>query len=358
MRLLYVYRSRKILKSAWVVFLKFLYLFLFIFTIIGFPIKYYSYTLVPMIQAENPNISAREVLKLSEKMMAGNKWHTFRLDLSFIGWIILSILTFGLLEYLWLNPYRYSAMAELYAQIREEAKTKEIPGTELLNDDLLFAPHPESLPKDCEEGMYPAPLNPNIPHRVHTGKHLHWTQVEAKAHYTILNLIILFFVFSFIGWIWECSLEFIKHGWFVNRGTMYGPWIPIYGVGAMAILIIINRLNKRPFISFVSIMVFCGIIEYVGATILWYTKHLKYWDYSGFFLNIQGRVCLEGLLAFGILGMVGMYLIGPLADSLLERIPKQTRVGVAGVLIAAFSTDFIYCHFHPHTGPGITSDLK
>lgn len=78
----------------------------------------YSYRMVPYILAENPEIEATEVLKMSREMMKGNKWNTFVLDLSFIGWIILSVCTLGIVGVFYTNPYMYATDAELYKAIK------------------------------------------------------------------------------------------------------------------------------------------------------------------------------------------------------------------------------------------------
>ena len=83
-------------------------------------IKGYAYRMVPYILAENPDMNYKEALDLSSKMMYGNKWKSFVLDLSFIGWIILSILTFGILLLFYVNPYIGSTNAELYKAIKAE----------------------------------------------------------------------------------------------------------------------------------------------------------------------------------------------------------------------------------------------
>lgn len=78
----------------------------------------YSYRMVPYILAENPDMEATEVLKLSRSMMSGNKWKAFVLDLSFLGWIILSLFTCGILAIFYTNPYMYATDAELYKTIK------------------------------------------------------------------------------------------------------------------------------------------------------------------------------------------------------------------------------------------------
>ncbi|MDR1422386.1 MAG: putative ABC transporter permease [Coriobacteriales bacterium] len=182
--------------------------------------------------------------------------------------------------------------------------------------------------------------------------------LEAKAHYSATNLLLMFFLFSFVGWAWECLIVFIQGGIFINRGSLYGPWIPIYGFGGLAVLLFLGRLNKRPLLCFFAIIVLCGIIEYVGASIIWSVLHIKYWDYSGYFFNIQGRICLEGLLSFGVLGMMGMHVIAPAADFLLLKVPLALRQRICAGLIVLFGADVTLCLFYPHMGAGITTSIR
>ncbi len=83
-------------------------------------IKAYSYRMVPYILAENPECSALEVIKKSEAMMKGHKWEAFKLDLSFVGWTLLSILTFGIVGIFWTEPYVLQTDAELYKYITQK----------------------------------------------------------------------------------------------------------------------------------------------------------------------------------------------------------------------------------------------
>ncbi len=101
-----------------IMLLKNIYNFLWFFTIIGGFIKAYEYRMIPYILAENPKMDRKEVFKKSKEMMKGNKWRTFILDVSFIGWIILSVLTGGLLGIFYVNPYRVATSVELYEKLK------------------------------------------------------------------------------------------------------------------------------------------------------------------------------------------------------------------------------------------------
>ena len=83
-------------------------------------VKGYSYRMVPYILRDNPELSATEVITKSREMMDGNKWHAFLLDLSFIGWLILSACTLGIVGIFWTNPYMESTNAALYLELSKE----------------------------------------------------------------------------------------------------------------------------------------------------------------------------------------------------------------------------------------------
>lgn len=350
-RVLFIFRVQRTRKLMAVVYLKLIKLALWALTIVGFPLKFYSYYLVPFIMAENPDIPRKEVFKLSTRMMKGNRWRVFLFNLSFWHWYVLNIPTFGLLQYFVINPYTRAAKAELYSTLRAEAKANNIPGTHYLNDELLFTPYQGELPENCERDHYPLPLY-HIP--VPQGRR--WLDVSPRMHYSLLHLALMFFIFAMVGWIWEGFVAFVKHGIFVNRGMLYGPWLPIYGVGGVSLVLLLNRFAKRPtFVFFASILI-SGILEYTTATLLWETVHLQYWDYSGFFLNIQGRICLEGLLTFAVAGMADIYFFAPLLDNLLEKIPLQIKQRVIILLVLCFGSDLVYSALNPHTGANITTD--
>lgn len=80
-------------------------------------IKAYSYRMVPFIVKDNPELSATEVITKSREMMKGNKWRSFVLDLSFLGWIILGLITFGIVMIFWTTPYMENANAALYLEL-------------------------------------------------------------------------------------------------------------------------------------------------------------------------------------------------------------------------------------------------
>ncbi|MDR1713412.1 MAG: DUF975 family protein [Coriobacteriales bacterium] len=373
-RTLFMLRVRRVRKSVGTFALQMLLLALWTLTIVGLPLKYYDYYLVPFVRAENPDIGIRAALKTSKALMRGHRWRTFLFDLSFIGWQLLGFVTFGLVRYLWLEPWRLACQAELYAQLRAWAKSGGLEAAEGLCDDLLFAT-PSSLPDGVPVAtsgqqqpagiaaptaaagntgplVYPGPLPNGL---TESGPHL--PVQNACRRYSIINLMLMFFLFSFIGWLWECGIALVQTGELVNRGTLYGPWIPIYGCGGALIVFIFCRVADKPIVCFFASMALSGVIEYTAATLLEVLRGTAYWDYSGFFLNIQGKVCLEGLIAFALLGMMGLYLVAPVVDALLEQLPLALRQRLGMFLALGFVGDLTYSSVFPHVGENITVEL-
>ena len=120
--LIFIYKSGQLKNTIVTMFLKGLFqgLWSLLFVIPGI-IKAYEYRMIPYILSENPDISRTRAFEISKQMMKGNKWDTFVLDLSFIGWQILSGITIGILGIFYVNPYVESTNAELYAYLREDA---------------------------------------------------------------------------------------------------------------------------------------------------------------------------------------------------------------------------------------------
>lgn len=132
-----VFQKEHWFNVAIIMFLRNLYNALWYLTIVGGVIKTYEYRMIPYILAENPKIKRKEAFALSKQMMKGNKWKTFILDMSFFGWNFLSVLTFGLLSILYVNPYNAATIAELYSVLKQQAIAEKYEYYEALNSKSL-----------------------------------------------------------------------------------------------------------------------------------------------------------------------------------------------------------------------------
>lgn len=409
-RFLYVFRIKCVLDIAITMFVLAMYKFLWSITIIGIAIKHYSYLMVPYIVAENPKIPSKTAINLSRKMMNGHKLQYFWNDITFWGWFLLDVVTFGMSRIVFTNAYRIAYFAECYKNLRQYAKEREFEGSEYLNDKYLFekasveelnreyaaigrlkerAGHmPEvfthgvkgfmakwfgiSLASqadndayadyrinkvrvdryraEMEQLAYPTRLHP-IPEKQ---KNFKVTQINYMKLYSVTSIILLFFSFCITGWVWEVLLHIYYDGQIINRGFTHGPWLPIYGVGGVIIITLLKRFRDRPVLEFLVAFVLCGFIEYFTAWLLETVNGEKWWDYSGYFLNLDGRICAEGLLVFAVGGCTIVYLIAPLLDAVYKRIDRRLATVICVVLLTAFFADCCYSFKHPNTGKGIT----
>ena len=129
-----VFKDGNLANIALIMLLRNIYNAFWYLTIVGGVIKTYEYRMIPYIIAENPKIERKKAFKLSRQMMKGNKWKTFILDMSFFGWNLLSVLTYGLLSILYVNPYNAATIAELYSFLRNKAVKEKYEYYEELNN--------------------------------------------------------------------------------------------------------------------------------------------------------------------------------------------------------------------------------
>ena len=179
---------------------------------------------------------------------------------------------------------------------------------------------------------------------------------DEKIKYNIWELILLFFAFAFIGYLWEVILHLFSDGVFVNRGSLYGPWLPIYGCGGVLTLVLLNKYRDNPTLVFFASVILCGIVEYFSSLFMELAFNTRWWDYTGYFFNINGRVCLEGLLFFGFGCTVSIYIVTPLLLDLFHKLDKNYVKFLTIMLSVLFLTDFVfYLTIGPNKGNGITS---
>lgn len=131
-----IFKRKNWSNVAVIMFFKSFYNFLWYLTIIGGIIKTYEYRMIPYLLAENPDMNKKEVFARSKQMMKGNKWKTFILDISFILWEILSTVTFGLLDILYVNPYKIATSVELYKTLKENNNVEEVSKNQVESQEI------------------------------------------------------------------------------------------------------------------------------------------------------------------------------------------------------------------------------
>lgn len=159
--------------------------------------------------------------------------------------------------------------------------------------------------------------------------------------YLIKIYILLFFTYAFLGWIMEVICKLIQTKKFINRGFLIGPYCPIYGWGAIIITILLDKYLSDPIVLFVMAIVICSIIEYATSYLMEKIYHARWWDYSTKKFNINGRICLETMIPFGILGLLIMYFANPFFISIYEKIPELVINIICIILLILFIIDNI-----------------
>lgn len=165
-------------------------------------------------------------------------------------------------------------------------------------------------------------------------------------------LLLLFFLFSAAGWLWEVLFVALTTGEVVNRGFLRGPWLPIYGMGGLLILLLLGR--KRGLELFLlSALVGAGV-EYAASLALEGLFGQRWWDYAAWPGDFQGRVCVLSAGAFGLLGWVLVRSLAPALAGMLGRMPEGVRRGLCRWLAALFLLDAAVSLAAPNAGAGIS----
>ena len=165
---------------------------------------------------------------------------------------------------------------------------------------------------------------------------------------TIVNLVLLFFAYSFLGWVMEVTLKYIQFHRFINRGFFTGPLLPIYGSGALLITLAIGdmaRFESAYGTTFLVSFFLCGAIEYLSSYFMEKRFHARWWDYSQKPMNLHGRIWIGNLLLFGLGGIAIVHIINPLLYRLMDGLGLTARLWLAGGLLAVFAADYVITHF-------------
>ena len=165
---------------------------------------------------------------------------------------------------------------------------------------------------------------------------------------SLINLILLFFAYAFLGWCIEVTLKYFQFHRFINRGFLTGPWLPIYGSGAVLITVVVKGLaplESSVGTTFVISFILCGIVEYMTSFFLEKRFHARWWDYSQKPMNLHGRVWIGNLVLFGLGGVLIVDLFNPLLFHLSEHMSFSLREILAIVLSCVFVADYVMSHF-------------
>ena len=161
----------------------------------------------------------------------------------------------------------------------------------------------------------------------------------------ISKYFVYFVLFSCMGWIYESTFCTIKTGKWQNRGFLYGPMCPIYGVGAASITFIVDQVEAHGVPALVwwqiFLIAFFGsiVLEYVTSYVLEKLFHAYWWDYSDVPLNIHGRVCFPASCGFGVAGLIVVYGIAPMTKNMTSWISPLWMEFLSLLFMAVVAAD-------------------
>lgn len=174
----------------------------------------------------------------------------------------------------------------------------------------------------------------------------------------ILSVFYNFFIYSFLGWMYESTYVSLRKKSWVNRGFLNGPVIPIYGAGATLVYIVFWQYRGQPLLVFVGGMILATILEYFTSWIMEVLFHARWWDYRKFKFNIKGRICLLVSLFWGILSILMTELIQPKVVKILNYIPIKEGTYIAYLILLVFFADITVTVIHTIQLDKVLVDLQ
>ena len=158
---------------------------------------------------------------------------------------------------------------------------------------------------------------------------------------TFFYYFIIFFAYSVIGWIVEStfvSLQ-VKPIHFVNRGFLIGPYCPIYGCGSLGMILYLEQYKDNIITVFLLSVVICSVLEYFTSYIMEKLFKTRLWDYSEKKFNLNGRICGENAILFGLGGVAIIYIFHPILNEILNQLSKNAIMIIGIILFIILITD-------------------
>ncbi len=158
----------------------------------------------------------------------------------------------------------------------------------------------------------------------------------------ILLYFLLFFIYSVVGYITEITfIAITKNKFTLSRGFLVGPYLPIYGTGALIITLLLTKYKNDYIVLFFMSCIICGIIEYMTSYIMEKLFKLRWWDYTDEPFNINGRICLSNIIDFGLGGLIIVEITNPILFIFLKKIPISVIYIISIICIIIMITDYI-----------------
>ncbi|MBF0914863.1 MAG: putative ABC transporter permease [Atopobium sp.] len=154
------------------------------------------------------------------------------------------------------------------------------------------------------------------------------------------QMVIIFALISFGGWVYETIYCSVVEGEFTKRGFLFGPTCPIYGIGALAVWLVLGQISN-PFIVFIIGGFLATVIEYSTGLFLERRFKKKWWDYSMFKFNLHGRICPQASAVFGAFSVTSVFVLVPAMLNILMLFSRHTISVMAFIVVTLYFMDTI-----------------
>jgi len=158
--------------------------------------------------------------------------------------------------------------------------------------------------------------------------------------YTLQQWLLFFFIYCFLGWCWESAYVSVRKKHWVNRGFLKGPFLPIYGSGALAVLVATLPVRGYPVLVYVFGLIGATLLELVTGICMERLFHVRYWDYSNQKFNFKGHICLSSSVAWGFFSLAMIYGFHKPIENLVWGLPNWMTDISALILTAVVAGDF------------------
>ncbi len=152
----------------------------------------------------------------------------------------------------------------------------------------------------------------------------------------IIYIVAFFFIYSFFGWVLESITKTIAQKKPVNSGFLFGPFCPIYGIGAVGMSLILKSFEGNYILTFIVGFIVFTIWEYFVGWLLEKVFHTKYWDYSYYKFNYKGRICLVNSLTWGVLGVAFTELIHPTVSYVINLVKPVEIINITTLIFTIY----------------------
>lgn len=159
--------------------------------------------------------------------------------------------------------------------------------------------------------------------------------------YTLSQWVMFFYVYSLLGWIWESAYVSICKCKLVNRGFLKGPFLPIYGSGAVCILVVTLPVRGNIPAMILVGMAAATVLEYVTGAVMEKLFHVRYWDYTGNFLNVNGYICLKSTLCWGAMTVLVVDVFQVRIEQIVCAVNEKYITGIVIAIMPILTADFV-----------------